>query len=367
VFQFAISIILIIGTIVVYLQLQYLRKKDLGFNKDHIVTVNLSRDIDQNKELFRENLLQHPQIEMVSYSYMVPGSGDNWEGFSIGGNEFSTVVYQIDPFYLDLMEMKLSEGRNFSENLETDKQRVCLINRALAKDIDMDSLVGKHIDHPDWYLTAIPSKKIEIIGIVDDFHYKSLREEIGPLMFVWGDSWISWVNIRVRPDNIPEALVAIEKEWKHTSPRYPFEYSFMDENFDRMYRSDQRLGKIFRYFAALAVFIAILGLFGLAAYMAEQRTREIGIRKAMGASTAEVAILLVREFTWLILVSSIIAWILAWQWAKIWLQEFAYRTELKLWIFILSTVMALVIAWLTVIFQTLKAAHANPADSLKYE
>jgi putative ABC transport system permease protein len=318
-------------------------------------------------EAFRENLRKYPQIETVSFSYNVPGVGDNWEGFSFEGKDVSSVVYMVDPEYLDLMGMEIADGRNFSRDLITDKQRACLINETYARDLQSDSLVGKHFDHPEWYLTAIPAKEIEIIGVVKDFHYKSFRQEIGALMFVWGEKWVNFANVRIRPDNISEALKSIEKEWKVLSPEYPFEYSFMDENFERMYRTDQQLGKIFRYFAGIAIFIAILGLFGLAAYIAEQRTREIGIRKAMGASMSKVTFLLVWEFTWLILVASVIAWILSWLWAKDWLQEFVYRIELNLWTFILATFIALAIAWITVISQTLKAANTNPADSLRYE
>jgi putative ABC transport system permease protein len=162
-------------------------------------------------------------------------------------------------------------------------------------------------------------------------------------------------------------LESIEKEWKELSPEYPFEYRFMDENFDRMYRAEQQLGRIFRYFAGLAVFIAILGLFGLAAFIAEQRTREIGIRKAMGASMSRVTFLLVWEFSWLILIASVMAWILAWFWSRNWLQEFAYRIDLNVWTFAMASLLALAIAWITVISQTLKAANTNPADSLRYE
>ena len=367
VFQFTISIILITGTTVVYYQLQYLRNKNLGFNKDHILTVPLNREIRKNSDAFRENLLSYPSVEAVSYSYTVPGAGDNFEGFTLDGKDVNPVVYQVDPDYLDVMEINLAEGRNFSWDLQTEKQRACLVNEALVTSLYMDSVVGKHFDHPNWYVTAIPVKKIDIIGVMKDFHYKSLRQEIAPLMFVWGDSWINYANIRIHPENIAGTLKDIEKEWKKISPQYPFNYSFMDENFDHMYRGDQRLGMVFRYFAGLAIFIAIMGLFGLAAYIAERRTREIGIRKAMGANIAQVSLLLVKEFTWLILIASVIACPLAWFWARNWLQEFAYRVDLGIWIFILATVLALVIAWITVIYQTLKAAHTNPADSLKYE
>ncbi len=367
VFQFTISVVLIIGTVVVYSQLQYLRHKDLGFRKEHVVTVGLNNDLRGKLEAFRENLLKYPQVEKVSYSYTVPGGSDNYETFSLEDVQVGPCVYQIDPDYIDLMGMEIKEGRDFSWDLKSEKASSCIINETLARLLDRDSLVGKHFDHPSWYITAIPSEKIEILGIVKDFHYKSLRREIEPLMLVWNDGWYGYVNIRIRPDNVAQALKSIETEWKAVCPQFPFEYSFMDENFDRMYRGDQKLGKIFRYFAALAIFIAIMGLFGLAAFIAEQRTREIGIRKAMGASMAGISVLMVREFTWLILLASVFAWILAWLWAKNWLQEFAYRMDLSIWIFIAATLAALIIAWITVLFQTLKAANTNPADSLRYE
>lgn len=366
VFQFTISVILIICTIVVYSQLQYVRNMDLGFNKDHLITVRLSNKVNQNRNIFKESLLAYPQIDNVSYSFMIPGAGDNWEGFSLEGHDVSSVVYQIDPEYADVMQLTIIEGRNFSRELITDRKK-CIINQTLAAELQVDSLVGKHFDHPDWYITAIPEKEIEIIGIVEDFHFRSMRREINPAMFIWGDSWISFINIRIHPATASTALKAIEKEWKALCPELPFEYSFMDENFERMYRSEQGLGRIFIYFAVLAIFIAILGLFGLAAYMAEQRTREIGIRKAMGATISQVTTLLVKEFTYLVLIASVFAWISAWAWARSWLQEFAYRMDLGIWIFITATLLALIIAWVTVIFQTLRAAHTNPADSLKYE
>ncbi len=332
VFQFTISIVLIIGTIIVYRQLNYLGNKDLGFKKEFIVTIPLNSELKQKMEILKENLLTYPQIKKISYSYTTPGAGDNYEGFSLDGVHVSPVVYTIDPDYLDLTGIELLEGRNFSWEMETDKLNTCLINEALAKELDMNSLVGKWFDHPEWYITAFPVKKFEIIGIMKDFHYKSLRQPIGSLIFGWGSDWINFANVRISPDDIGGALKNIEQEWKELSPQYPFNYSFMDENFDRMYKSDQKLAIIFRYFAALAIFIAILGLFGLAAFIAEKRTREIGIRKAMGASMAGVSVLMVKEFTWLILISSVIAWVLAWFWANNWLQEFAYRMDLTIWI-----------------------------------
>ena len=367
VFQFTISVVLIIGTIVVYRQLQYLRNKDLGFNKENVITVGLDREVREKREAFRQNLLKHPQIEKVSFSYTVPGGSDNYEGFTFEGKSVNPCVYQIDPDYVPLMGMKLKEGRDFSWDLPSEKASSCLINETLAREIDKDSLVGRFFDHPDWYITAIPSKKIEILGILKDFHYKSLRQEIEPLMLVWNDLWYGYANIRISPGSADRALDAIRKEWKALSPEYPLEYSFMDENFDRMYRSDRKLGSIFRYFAGLAILIAIMGLFGLSAFIAEQRTREIGIRKAMGATISGVSVLLVREFTWLILIASVFAWILAWLWAKNWLREFAYHMDLSLLIFLAATLLALAVAWITVLYQTLKAAGTNPADALRHE
>lgn len=369
IFQFTISIILIIGTIIVYNQLNYLRKKDLGFNKEHIVTVGLIREITNSKEIFKENLLRYPLIREVAYSYTVPGSSGNYETFEIEGQNFNTNVYTIDPDYVDLMGMEIIRGRNFSWDLETDRLNTCLINETGIRrlDMDIDSVVGKRFLHPSWYITAFPVTQFEIIGVLKDFHFKSLRTPIEPLIFGWNDEWFGYVNVKISSENIGEALKIIEKEWKNISPQYPFEYSFMDENFDRMYRSDQKLGEVFRYFAGFAILIAIMGLFGLAAFIAEQRTKEIGIRKVMGATVSRISLIMVKEFTILILLSSIVAWPIAWFWARNWLQEFAYKAEPGITIFISATLITILIALITVISQTIRAANTNPAEALRYE
>jgi putative ABC transport system permease protein len=369
IFQFTISIILIIGTIVVYNQLNYLRKKDLGFNKEHIVTFELNREINNSQEIFKENLLRYPLIRKVAYSYTVPGSSLNYETFDIEGQSLNANVFTIDPDYVDLMGMEIIRGRNFSWDLETDSLNTCLINEAGVRrlDMDIDSIVGKRFLNPSWYITAFPVTQFEIIGVLKDFHFKSLRIPIEPLIFGWNDEWFGYVNIKIASENIGDALKVIEKEWNNISPQYPFEYSFMDENFDRMYRTDQKLGIVFRYFAGFAILIAVMGLFGLAAFIAEQRTKEIGIRKVMGASVLRISLIMVKEFTILILLSSCVAWPLAWLWARKWLQEFAYKAEPGITIFIAATLIAILIALITVISQTIKAANTNPADALRYE
>jgi len=369
VFQFSISIILIIGTTVVYKQLDYLKNKDLGFDKERLMNIELTREISQRKEIFRENLMKYPGIRGVSYSYTIPGGGGNWESFSINGKNLSTNVYTVDPDYLDVMGIELIKGRNFSCDLITDKLNVCLINEELARDLDMnpDSLLGNHFNHPSWYITAFPVTRFEIIGIMKDFHFKSLRTPIEPLIFGWNEDWFNHANIKISSEPIDQTLNNIEKEWKSFSPEYPFEYSFMDENFDRMYKSDRKLGEIFGYFAGFAIFIAIMGLFGLAAFMAEQRTKEIGIRKVMGATVSRISWIFVKEFTLLIIISSAIAWPVAWYWARHWLLEFAYKAEPGIIIFISATLVALLIAMITVISQTIRAANTNPAEALRYE
>ncbi|KPK84804.1 MAG: hypothetical protein AMS27_08940 [Bacteroides sp. SM23_62_1] len=369
IFQFTISIILIIGTIVVYNQLNYLKNKNLGFDKEYIVTVGLIREIANSREIFKENLLRYPLIRKVAYSYTVPGSSGNYETFEIEGESFNTNVYTIDPDYVDLMGMEIIRGRSFSWDLETDRFNTCLINETGIRrlNMDIDSVVGKRFLHPSWYITAFPVTQFEIIGVLKDFHFKSLRTPIEPLIFGWNDEWFGYVNIKISSENIGEALEIIEKEWKNISPQYPFQYSFMDENFDRMYRVDQKLGEVFQYFAGFAIFIAIMGLFGLAAFIAEQRTKEIGIRKVMGATVSRISLILVKEFTILIILSSIVAWPLAWFWAKKWLQEFAYKADPGIFIFITATLIAIFIALITVITQTIRAANTNPAEALRYE
>ncbi len=369
VFQFTISIFLIIATFVVYKQLGYVRNKDKGFETERLITLEMNRGIRQSSEIFRQNLLANPRIEKVAYSYTAPGGGDNYEGFSLGQKELNPVVYSIDPDYIETLGMKLVKGRNFSWDFPHDSMNTCIINEQAVQELDMDpdSLIGKKFDHPSWYITAFPRTRFEIIGIVKDFHFKSLKQPIEPLIFGWNEDWFSYVNIRIKGDDIPATLEHIKREWMKISPHYPFEYTFMDDRFDRMYRSEQRLGKIFTWFAALAIFIAMLGLFGLAAYMAGRRTREIGIRKVQGASVSGIVLLLVKEFILLIIISSIIAWPIAWFAVSRWLQEFEYRMSLGIGLFILSTLIALIITMVTVISQTLKTANTNPAEALRYE
>ncbi len=368
-FQFTITIFLIIGTFVVYRQLGYVRNKDKGFETEKLITLELNRDIFQSLERFKQGLLSDPRIEKVAYSYTAPGGGDNYEGFSLGEKGLNPVVYSIDPDYIETLGMTIVKGRNFSWKFPHDSLNTCILNEQAVKELDMDpdSLIGKKFDHPSWYITAFPRTQFEIIGIVKDFHFKSLKQPIEPLMFGWNEDWFSYVNIRIKGGDIPATLEHIEREWKKISPQYPFEYTFMDDRFDRMYRSEQRLGKIFTWFAALAIFIAMLGLFGLAAYMAGRRTREIGIRKVQGASVSGIVLLLVREFILLIIISSVVAWPIAWFAASRWLQEFEYRISLGIGLFILSTLIALIITMVTVISQTLKTANTNPAEALRYE
>ncbi len=369
VFQFTISLFLIIGTFVVYKQLGYVSNKDKGFETERLITLELNMDIWQSMSIFKQNLLSNPRIEKVAYSYTAPGGGDNYEGFSLGEKELNPVVYSIDPDYIEALGMTILKGRNFSWVFPHDSMNTCILNEQAVKELDMepDSLIGKKFDHPSWYITAFPRTQFEIIGIVKDFHFKSLKQPIEPLIFGWNENWFNYVNIRIRGGDIPATLDHIEQEWKKISPQYPFEYTFMDDRFDRMYRSEQRLGKIFTWFAALAVFIAILGLFGLAAYMAGRRTKEIGIRKVQGASVQEIIFLLVREFILLITLASVVAWPVAWFAASRWLQEFEYRMSLGIGLFILSTLIALIITMVTVISQTVKAANINPAEALRYE
>lgn len=368
VFQFVISIILIVATFMVYKQLVYLRSKDLGFNKKQIVTLEINnRRINEKGDVFREALLQYPQISKVSFSYTVAGKATNYETFDLEGKSQSFNVHTVDPDYIDLMGIEILEGRNFSWDRKSDSLGACIINEEAVKQLEVDNLVSKILHHDEWYITAFPVKDFEIIGIVKDFHFKSLKQPIEPLIFAWNRGWANYISIKIQPDNIPQTLEFIRQEWDKITPEYPLEYSFLDEDFDRMYKSEEKLGHLFRYFAILAVFIAMLGLFGLAAYLAGQRTKEIGIRKVLGAKVSGIVFLLSREFSLLVIIASIIAWPVAWLGMNLWLKEFAYKTKIGIGLFILSTGIALVIALATVISQTLKAARTNPADSLRYE
>ncbi len=375
--QFSISIILIISTLIFGRQLRYIHSKDLGFEKDQIVVIrSQTGETAQNLEPLRAELLQNPHIGGVCGSLQLPSSigmynNVTWEGAN--PDEMTEIMHnRVDYDFLNTYEIELVAGRNFSPKFPTDARggsegapRSLLINEEAVRRFGWSDPVGKKV------IQVYGDRKIynTVIGVIKDFHFTSLRNSIRPMKLYLSTRNNRYVSVKLQTEDIPGTLSFIESAWKRLYPQLPFEHFFLDTIFERRYRSEERQRQLFGYLSGLAVFIACLGLFGLAAFAAEQRTKEIGIRKVMGASSSGIVLLLSKEFTLWVLAANLLAWPAAYWAMSSWLQGFAYRIPLLpqlIW-FLLAAVLSLLIAWLTVGFQAIKAAMANPIKSLRYE
>lgn len=365
--QFALSICLIVCTLIVLQQLKYLQNKKLGFEGEQVLVVNNPGALGNNVTAFKETLRQYNNIVAVSGSNTLPGRGyQNWgfggEGIDQGLN---LNIYVCDYDFLKTLKIELAKGRFFSKEHPTDSN-AAVLNEKAAEQFGWDDPIGKRIN--DW----LPNRgDFTVIGVVKNFHYESLYQEIEPqALFLSGGYYKdteNCISVRIQTEDISRIMTTIENTWKRFVPNMPFEYSFLDENYNNLYINERKTKDIFSVFSFLAIFISCLGLFGLASFTAERKTKEIGIRKVLGASTPGISLLLSKEFVKWVLLANIIAWPVAYYFMSKWLQNFAYRAHLSVWIFILSGLAALVIALLTVSFQTIKAATANPVDSLRYE
>ena len=368
VFQFAVSMVLIIGTSIIHRQLNFIRTKNLGFNKEQILIINGTHALGPNITAFKDEILVLPGVTTGTLSGFLPVSSSERGGrtfskapVSSPDNMFDTQTWTVDYDYIETMGMKMVQGRNFSKDFGSDNRAV-VINESMAKLLGYANPVGQKI-YPVSNGTATP---VEIIGMVKDFNYESLRKNIAPLLFSLGNS-TRFASFRVNTVDLPDLLKQVNSSWKKFPTGAQFSYQFMDEAFDKMYRAEQRVGQISMIFAGLAIFIACLGLFGLAAYMAEQRTKEIGIRKVLGATAFGIVSLLSREFLKLVLVAILIASPLAWYIVNRWLVEFAYKISIEWWVFVLTGLASIGIALLTVSYQSIKAALTDPVKSLRSE
>ncbi len=360
VFQFSISIILIVSTLVIYNQLEYMKSKDMGFEQERIVHLRLNRDIRSQWDAFEYELSSHPDILGVSRGNALPGYIGWQESWRVN-DEFKQFTFlPLDPDYIELLGLEIIQGRNFSWERESDKQDTYILNESAVSYFGFDDPVGKEF-HLEPYGTT------RIIGIVKDFHFQSLHSPIGPLVLTWRENVLSQAMIRISDRGIGSTLAFLRDTWHTFSPEYPFEYHFLDDSIKRLYQSEERFGNLFLSFAILALFIACLGLFGLASFTTQQKTKEIGVRKILGSSVSQIVLLLTREFTRWVLIANIIAWPVAYYGMNRWLENFAYRVDVQFSIFIVSALFALLIAITTVGYQTVKAAMANPVESLRYE
>ncbi|MBK0379175.1 ABC transporter permease [Mucilaginibacter segetis] len=374
VFQFTISTILIICTIVVYKQLIYSQSKDLGFKKENILVIVNADRLGTSEESLRQELIALPEVKNATISTSVPTRnpfGDFYTPIANGDNINSTdgkitlSSFTVDEDFVPTFDLKILNGRQFSKKFN-DSASV-LLNETAAKQIGWKEVIGKSIAYP-----GNGNQKFKVIGIVKDFNTESIHSKIAPFALFYNTSKSyntgqSYISVRIKPGDYHTTINHIESKWKSFMPDTPFEYSFIDSEFDALYRTDRTLSKVFTVFTLISVLIACLGLLGLAIYTAESRTKEIGIRKVLGASVQNVVTLLSKDFIKLVGIAVIISFPVAWYVMHSWLQDFAYRTDVSWWIFALAALITAVIALITVSFQSMKAALANPVNSLRSE
>lgn len=372
VFQFAISIMIIIGTIIVYSQLHYIQTKQLGFNKDQVLIIDGANALGKNAQAFKNDVLALESVSSGTLSAYLPVSNssrsDNSYSKEAVMNTQSGIDMQtwiVDYDYIKTMGMQIVKGRNFSKDYGSDSSAI-LITETTARMLGFDDPVGKTIYSPTGAPGAGALVPVQIIGVVKDFNFESLRRKLGPLCMHLGNS-NGLASFKVSSTNTKNLITQIEKKWKQLAPGMPFSYRFMSDSFNEMYRSEQRVGNLAVVFAILAILIACLGLFGLVTYMAEQRHKEIGVRKVLGASVSNVVLLLSKDFLLLVAIAAVLAFPLAWWGMHKWLQDFEYRIQITVWVFVIAGMAALLIALFTVSYQAIKAALANPVKSLRTE
>lgn len=371
VFQFLTSILLVTGTIIVFQQLNYIRDKKVGFDKDQVLIINNTRYLGNQAETFRNEIAGLRDVSSVSFASYLPVSNssrtDNTfstDAVMTEHNTFSSQIWNVDYDYLHTLNMNLVDGRHFSRDFGSDSTGI-IINEAAAKIIGLENPIGAKLYMPHFEDNSV-SSTFTIIGVVEDFHYESLRQQIGPLIMRLGNNQ-SAVAVRISAIQMEEVLNDIEQKWSSMAPMMPFTYHFLDDSFDAMYKTEQRVGKVALFFSLLAIIIACLGLFGLTTYMVEQRTKEIGIRKVLGASVSGIVALISKEFVKLVCLAIVIASPIAWWAMNKWLEDFAYRMDIQWWVFVSAGMVALVIALLTIGWQAVRAAIANPVDALRDE
>lgn len=368
VFQFFMSIILIVGTTVVFQQLQFIRNKKLGYNKDQVIVIP-TWSLGKNMEAFRDGLLHDSRIENVSLSGYVPAGPSDNNNFTVNPDGktdqmVKTLRYEVDYNYLATLGMEIARGRNFSKEYGTDSTGI-IINETAVKTFGwtpenaMDRTITRNDNQGN-------KATYHVIGIVKDFHFRSMHERIGPLVMTLNNGW-GWMMVKTRSAEVSGLLATMKKSWDGFHSDMPFSYTFLDERFNETYKAEQKTGQILGTFSGLTIFVACLGLFGLATFTAEQRTKEIGVRKVLGASVAGIIALLSKDFLKLVIIALLIATPAAWWLMDRWLEEFAYKIDVTWWMFALAGALSVLVALCTISYQSVKAALMNPVESLRSE
>jgi len=373
VFQFFISVSLIIGTIVIYNQLTFIRSREIGYNRDQVLVINNAYALDKKIKSFRQDLLKISGVQDATITGSLPTqtsySQNGWfKDPTLDAKQVNIMTdFYVDQHYIPTLGMQMAAGRNFSTDFLTDSSAV-IVNETAAKLLGFKNPLTETLYRPAGYASSggFASKPFHIIGVVKDFNFNSMHDKVGPLVIEFNDDW-GRIALRIDTKNIPALISQVENKWNSMSPGQPFNYSFLDADFNKIYNAEQRTGKLFITFAIFAIFIACLGLFGLVTYAAEQRIKEIGVRKVLGASVREIVAMISKDFIKLVLIAFVVAFPVGWWMMNKWLQSFAYRIDISWWVFAFAGLLTISIALITVSFQAIKAAMANPVTSLRSE
>ena len=367
VIQFTASTILIIGIIIIFTQISYLHNKDIGFEGDQVLVVPLQTDkMQQNFRNYRDIFLKNSNVLNVTRSSYLPGDTPNQNMFVLEGSEEQYPLWnlEVDYDFLATLDIELLEGRDFNRELDSDSIPTYILNESAVKNLNMENAIGKRLKS---YINDQGDMAIgDIVGIVKDFHIEGFDQPIRP-MILSVNNYVWHASFKVAPDNMTETINYIETEWNKLEPSHPFRYTFLDEKFGVLLKQQENFGTMFLFLTILAIIISAMGLFGLASYTAEQRTKEIGVRKVLGASVGQIMNMLTKDFIKLVLIANIFAWPMSFLLARNWLSNFSYQIDMPILPFIFATLLAVIIALVTVSSQAYYAANSDPVDALKYE
>jgi putative ABC transport system permease protein len=364
VLQFAVATFLLIGTLVVFVQMHFVRNTSLGFDQESVIYLNPPTPMWNKIDVFKETLLTQAGIKSIALSNGTPGMQNATWNYTFPGKDIperSINTQIIDYDFVKTFGLEIAQGRNLSEEHATDSLQGYLVNEALVKELMIENPIGMSIQATDGHPPG------QIVGVVKDYHYRSLHQKIQPLVLRIDPRNMWCASVKFSGGNLSENLAVVEKEWKKLAPDYPFTYDFLDDTIAQQYKADQNTGILLTAFSALAILIACLGLLGLTAFMTEQRKKEIGVRKVLGASVSNIVVLLSKDFSKLVVIAFVAVVPIAWYAVNQWLKDFAYKVEISPLIYVGAGVLISLIAWLSIAYQSVKAAVVNPSDTLRNE
>ncbi|RYY26598.1 MAG: FtsX-like permease family protein, partial [Chitinophagaceae bacterium] len=373
--QFALSAFMIVSTVIVYRQINFLHQKDLGFSKDQLIYFDVRGGVESNPQVFKEELKVFPGVVGITGGYGLPGDAVAGDGITVPGKDgeqsHSAVQLIVDFDYIPTMNLQLVAGRAFSKQFATDAEEAFIINETAVKELGFMTpaqAIGQRLHWDKWITDSInPIKKGKVIGVVKDFHVKSLHEKVSTTVLQIYPPVLAKMAVKIRTENMAATISSIKEVWNRLAPDYPFDYKFLDENFAAMYSQEDKLSTLLLVFTGMAVFVGCMGLFGLTAFGAEQRVKEIGIRKVLGASVPGIVSMLCSSFLKPVIIAFVIAFPLSWWIMNGWLQDFPYRVSINWMVYLIAALTALGIAFITISFQAVKAATADPIKHLRSE